>query len=50
MKSPMNQRPDDAAREATEEFIAHHSRTEKVARAAREKAAKVTQAQEIVEM
>ena len=43
MKSPMNQRPDDEAREATEEFIAHHARTEKVARAAREKAAKVTQ-------
>ena len=30
MKSPMNQRPDDQAREATEEFIAQHARTEKV--------------------
>jgi myo-inositol-1-phosphate synthase len=49
MKSPMNQRPDDQAREATEEFIAHHARTEKVARAAREKAAKVTQAESVTE-
>ena len=40
MKSPMNQRPDDEAREDTEEFIARHARTEKVARAAREKAEK----------
>jgi myo-inositol-1-phosphate synthase len=48
MKSPMNQRPDDEARQATEAFIAHHARTEKVARTAREKAAKVTQTPEIV--
>ena len=27
MKSPMNQRPDHLAREATEEFIAENSRT-----------------------
>ena len=39
MKSPMNQRPDDEARAATEEFIAQHARAEKVARAAREKKA-----------
>jgi myo-inositol-1-phosphate synthase len=35
MKSPMNQRPDHLAREATERFIAEHARTEKAARAAR---------------
>jgi myo-inositol-1-phosphate synthase len=35
MKSPMNQRPDDQAREDTEEFIRKHARTEKAARAAR---------------
>src|SRR5947199_6721657 len=39
MKSPMHQRPDDDARRLTEEFIAEHARTEKVARAAREQAA-----------
>jgi myo-inositol-1-phosphate synthase len=38
MKSPMNQRPDHLAREATERFIAEHARTEKAARAAREAA------------
>jgi myo-inositol-1-phosphate synthase len=27
MKSPMNQRPDDQARELTEKFIAKHART-----------------------
>src|ERR671939_1033549 len=42
MKSPMNQRPDHLAREATEAFIAQHARTEKAARAAR--AAAVQQA------
>jgi myo-inositol-1-phosphate synthase len=41
MKSPMNQRPDDEARQATEEFIARHARTEKAARAAREKAEQI---------
>ena len=30
MKSPKNQRPDDAAREATEQFIAKYSRTQAV--------------------
>ncbi len=39
MKSPMNQRPDDQARADTETFIAEHARTEKVARAARDKKA-----------
>ena len=39
MKSPMNQRPDDQARADTEAFIAEHARTEKVARAARDKKA-----------
>jgi myo-inositol-1-phosphate synthase len=45
MKSPMNQQPDDAARTATEEFIAHYARAEKVSRAAREK--KVSQAEKV---
>jgi myo-inositol-1-phosphate synthase len=43
MKSPYTQRPDHLAREATEEFIAHHARTRKAAdaaRAAADKAAK----------
>jgi myo-inositol-1-phosphate synthase len=35
MKSPYSQRPDHLAREATEEFIAQHSRTRKAADAAR---------------
>jgi myo-inositol-1-phosphate synthase len=35
MKSPYTQRPDHLAREATEEFIAQHSRTRKAADAAR---------------
>src|SRR3954465_9050607 len=39
MKSPMNQRPDDQARADTEAFIAQHARTEKLARAARDKKA-----------
>jgi myo-inositol-1-phosphate synthase len=34
MKSPHNQRPDHLAREATEQFIADHARSEKAARAA----------------
>jgi myo-inositol-1-phosphate synthase len=42
MKSPMNQRPDDQAREDTEEFIKSHARTEKAARAARKGAGKDT--------
>src|ERR671920_350125 len=41
MKSPHNQRPDDQAREATEEFIAKHARTREAAKRARQaKAAK----------
>jgi myo-inositol-1-phosphate synthase len=36
MKSPHNQRPDDQAREATEEFIAKHARTREAAKRARE--------------
>src|SRR3954467_12103331 len=39
MKSPHTQRPDDEARADTEAFIAQHARTEKVARAARDKKA-----------
>ncbi|WP_051323775.1 inositol-3-phosphate synthase [Candidatus Solirubrobacter pratensis] len=42
MKSPQNQRPDDQAREDTEEFIRTHARTEKAARAARKGAGKDT--------
>ncbi len=38
MKSPMHQRPDHLAREATEAFIAQHARTEAAARKAREAA------------
>jgi myo-inositol-1-phosphate synthase len=40
MKSPYTQRPDHLAREATEEFIAHHARTRKAADAARAAAEK----------
>ena len=39
MKSPHNQRPDDEAREATEEFIEKHARLTKAAKAAKEKKA-----------
>jgi myo-inositol-1-phosphate synthase len=35
MKSPHNQRPDDEARAATEEFIAKHGRTREAAKRAR---------------
>jgi myo-inositol-1-phosphate synthase len=35
MKSPHNQRPDDEARELTEEFIAKHARTREAAKRAR---------------
>jgi myo-inositol-1-phosphate synthase len=38
MKSPHNQRPDDLAREATEDFIAKHANTRKAAEAARKAA------------
>jgi myo-inositol-1-phosphate synthase len=40
MKSPYTQRPDHLAREATEEFIAHHARTRAAAEAARAAAEK----------
>jgi myo-inositol-1-phosphate synthase len=40
MKSPYSQRPDHLAREATEEFIAQHSRTRAAAEAARAAAEK----------
>ena len=43
MKSPHNQRPDDQARRATEEFIAEHARTQKAANAARKAADKVAE-------
>jgi myo-inositol-1-phosphate synthase len=39
MKSPHNQRPDDQAREATEEFIEKYARLTKAAKAAKEKKA-----------
>jgi myo-inositol-1-phosphate synthase len=38
MKSPYTQRPDDKAREATEEFIAKHARTRAAAEVARTQA------------
>jgi myo-inositol-1-phosphate synthase len=41
MKSPRNQRPDHLAREATERFIAEHSRSAKAARAAEQAAERV---------
>src|SRR4051794_31123978 len=44
MKSPMNQRPDHLAREATEEFIATNSRSTQAAEAARAKAAEAAEA------
>src|SRR3954463_1229857 len=43
MKSPYTQRPDHLAREATEEFIAHHARTRKAADAARAAAEKAAE-------
>jgi myo-inositol-1-phosphate synthase len=43
MKSPYTQRPDHLAREATEEFIAHHARTRKAADAARAAAGKASE-------
>jgi len=39
MKSPHNQRPDDQAREATEEFIEKYARLTKATKAAKEKQA-----------
>jgi myo-inositol-1-phosphate synthase len=44
MKSPMNQRPDHLAREATEEFIAKNARTKQASDAAREAADKAADA------
>ena len=43
MKSPYTQRPDHLAREATEEFIAHHARTRAAADAARAAADKAAE-------
>ncbi len=43
MKSPMNQRPDHLAREATEKFIADHSRTRAAAQAAEQAAAEAAE-------
>ena len=43
MKSPFSQRPDHLAREATEEFIAHHARTRAAAEAARAAAGKAAE-------
>jgi myo-inositol-1-phosphate synthase len=43
MKSPYSQRPDHLAREATEEFIAQHSRSRAAADAARAAAAKAAE-------
>jgi myo-inositol-1-phosphate synthase len=43
MKSPMNQRPDHLAREATESFIAEHSRSADAAQRARDAAADAAQ-------
>jgi myo-inositol-1-phosphate synthase len=43
MKSPMNQRPDHLAREATERFIAEHARTAPAAREAAEAAERVAE-------
>ena len=43
MKSPHNQRPDDQARKATEEFIAEYARSQKAAKAARKAAEKVAE-------
>jgi myo-inositol-1-phosphate synthase len=41
MKSPHTQRPDDLAREATEEFIATHAKTRAAAEAARQASEKI---------
>ena len=43
MKSPMNQRPDHLAREATEKFIADYSRTREAAEAAKRAAERVAE-------
>jgi hypothetical protein len=43
MKSPMNQRPDNLAREATETFIADNARTADAAKKAKKAAAQVAQ-------
>jgi hypothetical protein len=43
MKSPHNQRPDDQARTATEEFIADYARSQKAATTARKAAEKVAE-------
>jgi myo-inositol-1-phosphate synthase len=49
MKSPMNQRPDNLAREATERFIADHARDAKAGAAAKKAAQKAAQSPSAVE-
>jgi myo-inositol-1-phosphate synthase len=49
MKSPMNQRPDNLAREATERFIVDHARDAKAAAKAKEAAQKAAQSPSAVE-
>ncbi|MDQ3769184.1 MAG: inositol-3-phosphate synthase [Actinomycetota bacterium] len=49
MKSPMNQRPDNLAREATERFIADHARDGKAAAKAKQAAEKAAQSPSAVE-
>ncbi len=49
MKSPMNQRPDNLAREATERFIADHARDAKTGAAAKKAAQKAAKSPSAVE-
>jgi myo-inositol-1-phosphate synthase len=49
MKSPMNQRPDNLAREATERFIADHARDAKAGATAKKAAQKAAQSPSAVE-
>jgi len=49
MKSPMNQRPDNLAREATERFIADHARDAKAGAVAKKAAGKVAKSPSAVE-
>ncbi|MCP9489528.1 MAG: inositol-3-phosphate synthase [Solirubrobacteraceae bacterium MAG38_C4-C5] len=49
MKSPMNQRPDNLAREATERFIADHARDAKAGAAAKKAAQKAANSPSAVE-
>jgi hypothetical protein len=49
MKSPMNQRPDNLAREATERFIGDHAREAKAGAAAKKAAQKAAKSPSAVE-